>query len=84
MDSFMDWLFGTETGVIVLLAAGLVICMVIALVMERKTRRLYYNHAKSEDDWSLFDDDDTSGWDDVDESPEAGARTQKKGSTTGK
>lgn len=84
MGSFVDWLFGTETGVIVLLAAGLVICLVIALVMERKTRRLYYNHAKSADDWSLFDDDDTSGWDDVDESPEKGSDKRKGGPSAGK
>ena len=31
---------------------------VIAVVMERKTKQTYFEHEKTDNDWSLFDDDD--------------------------
>ncbi len=58
ISDFISWLFGDRTGVIVLVLGGIVLCLVIAVVMERKTKTMYFNHEKSEDDWSLFDDDD--------------------------
>ena len=32
--------------------------LLIAVLMERKTKRQYFNHEKSEGDWDLFDDSD--------------------------
>lgn len=58
ISDFISWLFGDRTGVMVLVLGGIVLCLVIAVVMERKTKTMYFNHEKSEDDWSLFDDDD--------------------------
>lgn len=55
---FVTWLFNDKMGVLCLIAGGIVICLIIALVMERKTKRRYFNHEKSEDDWSLFGDED--------------------------
>lgn len=58
ISDFISWLFGDRTGVIVLVLGGIVLCLIIAVAMERKTKTMYFNHEKSEDDWSLFDDDD--------------------------
>ena len=54
----VTWLFNDKMGVLCLIAGGIVICLVIALVMERKTKQRYFDHEKSEDDWSLFGDED--------------------------
>lgn len=55
---FFTWLFSDRTGVVCLIAGGIVLCLIIALLMERSTKRRYFNHEKSDDDWSLFDDSD--------------------------
>lgn len=54
------FLFETYTGIGVLVAAGLVISLILCVVMERKTRKVYKDRGpKSDtDEWSLFDDDD--------------------------
>lgn len=66
ISEFFSWLFATRTGVIVLVLGGIVLFLIIALILERRTRAIYKNHEKSPDDWSLFDDDDQSGWSDFD------------------
>ena len=55
---FFTWLFSDKVGVLCLVAGGIVICLIIAILMERKTKRRYFNHEKTEGDWSLFDDED--------------------------
>ncbi len=60
ISGFFSWLFGTRTGVLVLLGGGILIFLIISLVLERRTRAIYKEHERSEDDWSLFDDED--GW----------------------
>lgn len=52
------WLFTDKVGVLCLVAGGIVICLIIALLMERKTKRRYFNHEKSDSDWDLFGDDE--------------------------
>lgn len=54
------WLFEDKTGVIVLVIGGMLLCLLIAFIMERKTKQTYFEHEKSDGDWSLFDfgDDD--------------------------
>ena len=37
---------------------GVLLCLVIAIVMERKTKQTYFEHEKTDSDWSLFDDND--------------------------
>ena len=55
---FFTWLFSDRTGVLCLVGGGIVLCLIIALLMERKTKQMYFNHEKSEGDWELFGDDD--------------------------
>lgn len=65
ISGFFSWLFGTRTGVIALIVGGLALFGIIAFVLEGRTRAIYKNHEKSEDDWDLFGDDE-SGWSDFD------------------
>ena len=65
---FVNWLFNTRQGVIALVLGGVLLFLIIAIVLERKTRAIYKNHEKSPEDWDLFDDDDSeSGWSDFDD-----------------
>ena len=57
ITDFFTWLFNDRTGVVCLVGGGIVLCLLIALLMERKTKRVYFNHDKSEGDWDLFGDD---------------------------
>ncbi|MBQ9069583.1 MAG: hypothetical protein IJ131_11125 [Eggerthellaceae bacterium] len=52
------FLFETFAGIGVLFGATIVICLLACVIMERRTRKIYVNHEKTEDDWSFFDDDD--------------------------
>ncbi len=61
-----NWLFSTREGVFALIAGGILICLVIAFVLERRGRKTYYNHAKSADDIDLFGDDE-EGWSDFED-----------------
>ena len=56
VDFFM-WLFTTRTGVLCLVVGGILLYLLISFILERKTRKQYYNHKKSDDDWDLFDDE---------------------------
>lgn len=60
IGDLFTWLFNDRNGVIALVLGGIVLCLVISIVMERKTKRQYFNHEKGEDDWDLFDDEDES------------------------
>ena len=57
-EELYHFLFETVPGIAVLVGVGLVISIIVCLILERKTRKQYKNHEKTEDDWSLFDDDD--------------------------
>ena len=52
------FLFETMPGIGVLIGIGIVLSLIVCVVLERKTRKIYKNHEKSEDDWSLFDDEE--------------------------
>lgn len=58
ISDFITWLFTDKTGVLVLIGGGIVICLIIALLMERKTKKRYFNHEKTDSDWDLFGDDE--------------------------
>ncbi len=58
VSGFFDWLFGTRPGVLSLVVGGIVLFLLISLVLERRTRALYKNHERSDDDWDFFDQDD--------------------------
>ena len=60
-EELYHFLFETMPGIGILVGGGLVISIIVCLILERKTRKQYKNHEKTEDeydDWSLFDDDD--------------------------
>ena len=57
-NQLCHFLFETFEGVGVLVVAGLVLSILVSVVLERKTRKRFTNHEKTEDDWSFFDDDD--------------------------
>ncbi|WP_130810424.1 DUF6724 family protein [Olsenella sp. Marseille-P4559] len=58
MEDFITWLFTDRTGVVCLVVGGMLVCLLISFILERRTRERYYNHEKSEDDWDLFGDDE--------------------------
>jgi len=63
INSFVGWLFGDKTGVLFLVLGGILLFLVISFVLERKTKKMYFNHKKTEDDWDLFGEDQ-EGWSD--------------------
>ena len=75
MDFFL-WLFGWETesnftlfgldnGVPFLIFGGMLAFIIVAVLAERKTHKMFYNHPVEEDeDWWEDDNDD---WDDDDD-----------------
>ena len=54
------FLFETYTGIAVLVGVSLVLCIIIAAVLELRTRKTYVDRGPRDDDdeWSFFDDDD--------------------------
>lgn len=52
------FLFESFAGIGVLIGSGLIISIIVCVILERRTRKVYKNHEKTADDWSLFDDDD--------------------------
>ena len=55
-----NWLFTTREGVIALVLGGILLFLVIAVVLERRTRASYDQYDEESDDedgWSVFDDD---------------------------
>jgi len=58
IDEIYNFLFETMPGIGCLVGAGLVLSVIACVIMERRTRKQFKNHEKTEDDWSLFDDDD--------------------------
>ena len=65
INSFIGWLFGDKTGVLFLVLGGILLFLVISFVLERKTKKMYFNHKKTEDGWDLFGEDE-EGWSDFD------------------
>ena len=57
INKFFDWLFGTEMGVLALMGGGVVLFLILSWFLEKGTRKRFYNHQKSPDDWDRFGDD---------------------------
>lgn len=60
MDFFAiyHFIFETYAGIGILIGAGLIISLILAVVLEKRTRKIYKDRPKPEDGWSFFDDDD--------------------------
>ena len=56
------FLFETYAGIAVLIGVSLVLCIIIAAVLELRTRKKFVDRGPrpedEEDEWSLFDDDE--------------------------
>ena len=58
INELYHFLFETVPGMGILVGAGIVLSILACIILERKTRKQFKNHAKTEDDWSLFGDDE--------------------------
>lgn len=55
------FLFETYPGIGVLVAISLVVCIIVAAILELRTRKTYVDRGPrddEDDEWSLFDDDE--------------------------
>ena len=52
-------LFETYTGIGILVGAGIVISLVVCVLLEIKTRKVYRNHEldPEQDEWAIFEDE---------------------------
>lgn len=57
-DQLYHFLFETPEGVGVSVLVSLVICILLAVILERRTRRKFQDRPKSEDDFDLFEEID--------------------------
>lgn len=55
-----SFLFESFAGIAVLVGACLVITLLLAVILERRTKRIYKHREANPDDWSLFGDDDSA------------------------
>ncbi len=53
------FLFETYAGIGILVGAGIVISIIVCVIFEFRTRKIYRNHEinPDEDEWSIFADD---------------------------
>ena len=54
IGEFFTWLFGTRTGVMALIGGGLVIFLIIAFILERRGRKIYFDHEPEEGEEESF------------------------------
>lgn len=55
------FLFESYAGIGILVGAGLIISILLCVIFEFRTRKLYRNHEPAEDEWSLFYDEMEEG-----------------------
>lgn len=55
------FLFETPAGVGLLVGASLVICIIICIIWEIRTRKIYQDRGPTKDEWALFDDEEEEG-----------------------
>ena len=53
IEELYHFLFETMPGIGILVGGGLVISIIVCFILKQ-----FKNHEKTEDDWSLFDDDE--------------------------
>lgn len=58
ITSFFHWLFNDRMGVLTLMISGVLLFLLIAYLLEKRMRKQFYNHKRTENDWDLFDDSD--------------------------
>ncbi len=57
------FLFETYAGIGVMVGAGILLSLIVCVIFEFRTRKLYRNHEVNpdEDEWSIFADDIAEG-----------------------
>ena len=65
------FLFESYAGIGILVGAGLIISILLCVIFEFRTRKLYRNHEPAEDEWSLF-------YDEMEEEENERIRAEKK------
>lgn len=63
IDQYFDT-FGITAGILIIVGIGLVLFLLIAIILEHKTRILFPERQKRSDDESFFDLDDDDDEDD--------------------
>ncbi|MCI9130277.1 MAG: hypothetical protein HFJ65_08255 [Eggerthellaceae bacterium] len=52
------FLFETYAGIGILVGAGIILSILVSIIFEVRTRKIYKDHKADKDEWSIFDDDD--------------------------
>lgn len=65
------FLFETYAGIGILVGAGIIISILLSIIFEFRTRKLYKNHEPAEDEWSLFYDEVEEGEQEEEEKEQA-------------
>ena len=62
-SAIYHFLFETYAGIGVLIGASIVLCIIIAALLELRTRKTFVDRGPrpedEEDEWSMFDDEDS-------------------------
>ncbi len=55
MDGIFSFLFETRSGLAVLFFGGLIVCTIAAIILERRTHKMYVDRGPTDDDddWVL-------------------------------
>ena len=71
------FLFESYAGIGILVGAGLIISILLCVIFEFRTRKLYRNHEPAEDEWSLFYDEMEEGEEEENERIRAEKKKEK-------
>ncbi len=71
------FLFESYMGIGILVGAGLIISILLCVIFEFRTRKLYRNHEPAEDEWSLFYDEMEEGEEEENERIRAEKKKEK-------
>ena len=71
------FLFESYAGIGILVGAGLIISILLCVIFEFRTRKLYRNHEPAEDEWSLFYDEMEEGEEEENEQIRAEKKQEK-------
>lgn len=52
------FLFETPLGIGIMVGASLVICIIVCIIWEIRTRKVYQDRGPAKDEWALFGDDE--------------------------
>lgn len=70
-------LFETYAGIGIMVGGGILISIIVCVIFEIRTRKLYRNHevTDEDDEWSIFDDEELE--DEAEEAEKPASRNKK-------